>query len=198
MTHQTDPARPWKLATAVLAVACAGLLMFIVMRSSDRIDPSVAASKVATSKKAPVEPPRYGPAAVSLRKFDGPEELVGEAKKAMQSHLEKAGNLTYKAAGVKSISIDTRILDRSKVSAEDTEVNVNVQLLVIKQPSNSLLGILSASAAAGLGAGASENFVSRTKVSVMKAAAESTFNDLVAMLKSPPTLEDSDDEDDEE
>lgn len=190
MSRPTDPARPWKLATAALAVACAGLVAFIFMRSGKSIDPSAAAGKVASSKKAPIEPIKYGPAAVSLRKFDGPEDLVGETEKTMKSHLEKAGNLTYTAPGVQSVTVDTRVRDRSKISPEDTEVAINVQLLVIKQPGNSLLATMSATAAAGLGSGASENFIQRTKISVMEAAAESTFADLVETLKTPPTPDD--------
>lgn len=190
MARPNDPTRPWKMATAALALTCAGLVAFIAFRPTERIDATGAAGKVAASKKAPVEPIEYGPAAVSLRKFDGPDELVSEAEKSMRSRLEKAGNLTYKAAGVKSITVDTRVKDRSKISEEDTEVTVTVQLLVLKQPGNSLLATMSATGSAGLGSGASENFIKRTKVSVMEAAAESTFEDLVNTLKEPAVPED--------
>ena len=182
MSCQTNPARPWKIATAVLALACVALMVYITARSGGRIDPGTAAGMVASSKKAPVDPPRYGPAAVTLRKFDGPEELIGETEKVLKQRMTKAGNLTYTAAGVKSLTVDTRVRDRSKSTADNTEVKVTVQLLVLKQPSNSLLASMSATGAADLGTDASENFIKRTKISVMEAAAESTFDDLVATL----------------
>lgn len=200
MSDQTDSARPWKFATFGLAAVCAGLLAFIVLQSQGPIDSTVAAGKVTDIKKAPnpTTPVEYGPAPVSLRKFEGPEELVGEAKKAMQTRLDKAENLTYKAAGVKSLDVDARIVDRSKVSPEDTEVMITMQLLVIKQPSNSLLASISATAAAGLGSGASENFVKRTKVSVLESTADVTFEDLVATLKTPPDEDEDEEEEDDE
>ena len=192
MSDQVDSARLWKLSTLVLGVACAGLLAFILVRSPEAIDPSVAAGKI--TKAPPKEPERYGPAPVSLRKYSGPEQLIAEAKKAMEERLSKAGELTYTAAGVKGISVDTTITDRSKVSEKDTEVEVSVQLLVTKQPGNNLLASISATGAAGLGSGASERFIESAKVQVLQAAADTCFNDLVATLETSPASEDDEED----
>ncbi len=175
MSDNANPARPWKIATAVLGVTCVALAVLLVQSGRIVINPSQASGKISSRKAEP--------ARVSLRNFQGPEDLVGEAKKKLGERLSAAGDLTFTGAGVKGVAVDTAVTDRTRKGEGATEIEIRVQLLVSKQPGNKLLTSISAIAAADLGGDASENFVERTKLTVLRMAADSTFDDLVNALE---------------
>jgi len=170
-----DSARPWKLATAVLGVVCAVLAGVVVLLSAQTIAPAAAAGKVTPPTDAPV----------SLRKFAGPEALIPAAKESLKGHMDKAGKLTYKSAGVNAITIDTTVVDDTKAKDGSTSIAVSVKLLVTKQPGNSLLAAISATGSLAIPGDTPKDTVEATKVAALNAAAESTFADLLLTLKKP-------------
>lgn len=195
--HMSDQvnARPWKIATFVLAAACAGLVVLLLVRSGATIDAGQAAGKI--TKKSPekssstIQPVK--PAPVSLRKFTGPDTLMPNTKTTMEKRLKAAGSLTYEAAGVTGLSVDTMVVDQTKQSGDKMDVDVTVKLLVLKQPGNNLLSAISASAAASVDKSTPKDVLLNTKLAVLEYAAEASFDDLISLVNTPPES-DTDDE----
>jgi len=167
----------WKIVSAVLALACIGLLIGLLSQRSGASDTAAAmgASMVAVPK---------GPAPVILGAFTGDPSLVGALETALKAEMTAAAPVTYSSPGVTSVTINAKATTTT-APADDgtTNIDVKVRLLVTKQPGTALLGSFGATVRVNAPGSMSDERRTELASRGVDAGTEATFADVLESLR---------------
>lgn len=167
MGASEDSARPWKIATAALAVACVALGVLVLLQQTT--PPGIELAGAVGGTK---------PAEVKLRQVQGDDALSPRLRKQLEAAMQAAGKMTYSAAGVASVAVDGTVTDSTKSDDKGHHVAIKVSLMVTKQPGNRILGAYSGTAAITLEKETPADEVTAYKGDALDAAAEGVFADV--------------------